>query len=210
MTSPMEPLGEEPLESQESALVARAVKGEAEAFQVLVERHQERVFSLVRHYTRHPAEAEDLAQETFLKAFRRLDSFQGQASFSTWLHRIAVNTCLDFLKRKGRSPVAAVEDPEAVGQSAPVRVSAPHARLEREEIARVTHLVLEDLPEIFRTVLVLREFEGHSYQEIADLVGVSIGTVESRLFRARARFKRGLLERFPEYAEDPDGEGGLP
>jgi RNA polymerase sigma-70 factor, ECF subfamily len=202
MTSPTEPL-----EDEETALVARAMGGEAQAFQELVERHQERVFGLVRHYTRNPAEVEDLAQETFLKAFRRLESFQGQASFFTWLHRIAVNTCLDFLKRKSRSPVATVEDPEAVGQGGQVRVAPPHARLEREEIARVTHLVLDGLPEIFRTVLVLREFEGHSYQEIADLVGVSIGTVESRLFRARARFKRGLVERFPEYALGPDGEG---
>jgi RNA polymerase sigma-70 factor (ECF subfamily) len=158
----------------------------------------------VRHYTRNQYEIEDVVQETFLKAYSRLDSFQHQSSFYTWIYRIAVNTILDFLKRRGRSPVTAVEDLEVVqsGVSQPSsRVMSPDARLQREEIQQITQKILEGMPEIFRTVLVMREFEEMAYQDIADVLGISIGTVESRLFRARARFKEKLLQLHPEYGE---------
>lgn len=182
----------------DDALVVEVLGGDSRAFQRLVERHQERIFALVRHYA-SPAEVEDIVQETFLKAFRRLDSFQRQSSFSTWIYRIAVNSSLDYLKRRGRSPVHTVEDPELSAGPAP-RVLAPDARLQREEIAKVTHAVLAAMPEIFRTVLVMREFEGRTYQDMADVLGLSIGTVESRLFRARARFRELLVQRHPEFA----------
>lgn len=182
----------------DDALVVAVLGGDSRSFQLLVERHQERIFALVRHYA-SPTEVEDIVQETFLKAFRRLDSFQRQSSFSTWIYRIAVNSALDFLKRRGRSPVHTVEDPEIDAGPAP-RVLAPDARLQREEIAAVTHKVLAAMPEIFRTVLVMREFEGRTYQDMADVLGLSIGTVESRLFRARARFRDLLIQRHPEFA----------
>lgn len=187
-------------------LVEEALGGNQLSFQLLVERYQERIFALARHYTRSAVEVEDIVQDTFLKAYRRLETFQRQSSFSTWLYRIAVNTALDFLKRMGRSPVQAVEDPEL--SASPVRgqagsgvaIAAPDARLRREEIARITAEVLDELPEIFRTVLVLREFEDMSYQQMAEVLGVSIGTVESRLFRARARFKDAMIRLHPEFA----------
>jgi RNA polymerase sigma-70 factor (ECF subfamily) len=189
----------EPAQREDASLVEAALDGDSRAFEELVRRYQERIFGLLRHYTRSPVEIEDLAQDTFLKAYTRLDSFGGQSSFYTWLYRIALNTALDFLKRKGRSPVQAVDEPEDVG-GAPRQQGweAPDARMQREEIARITHAVLEALPEIFRTVLVLREFEDLSYQEIADMLGISIGTVESRLFRARARFREKLVALHPE------------
>ena len=196
------------LAREDDQLVEEALGGNALSFQLLVERYQERIFALARHYTKSAVEVEDIAQDTFLKAFRRLGSFQRQSSFSTWLYRIAVNTALDFLKRTGRSPVQAVEDPELtaapVGALAGsgVAIAAPDANLRREELARVTQRVLEELPEIFRTVLVLREFEDLSYQEMAEVLGISIGTVESRLFRARARFKEKLLQLHPEFAQE--------
>jgi len=191
---------------EDELLVEEALGGNALSFQLLVERYQERIFALSRHYTKSAVEVEDIAQDTFLKAFRRLDSFQRQSSFSTWLYRIAVNTALDFLKRSGRSPVQAVEDPEL--SAAPVRaqagsgvtITSPDVNLRREELARITQEVLAELPEIFRTVLVLREFEEMSYQEMAEVLGISIGTVESRLFRARARFKEALVRLHPDYA----------
>ncbi len=194
----------QPAAREDISLIEETLGGNPLAFQLLVERYQERVFSLVRHYTRNPVEVEDIAQDTFLKAYRKLAGFQRQSSFSTWLYRVAVNTALDHLKKAGRSPVQVVDDPEllpgSTGRTGAPRIGAPDARLEREEIARITHRVLEELPEIFRTVLVLREFEDLSYQEMADLLGVSIGTVESRLFRARARFKEALLRLHPEFA----------
>ncbi len=190
---------------EDTALVRETLDGNQLSFQLLVERYQERIFGLVRHYTRSAVEVEDIVQDSFIKAYRKLETFQHQSSFSTWLYRIAVNTSLDFLKRAGRNPVRAVEDPEiSSGTGEPARtvrsVAAPDAQLEREEVSRITHEALDELPEIFRTVLVLREFEDMAYQDMADLLGISIGTVESRLYRARARFKEALIRLHPEYA----------
>lgn len=190
--------------TQDRALVEATLRGDAAAFQRLVERYQRRLFAFVRHYTRNPVEIEDIVQDTFLKAYSRLESFQQTASFGTWLYRIATNTVLDFLKRRGRSPVQAVEDPELLGGEEGASISRPDAGLDTSEVAEITHRVLAELPEIFRTVLVLREFEERAYQEIADILGISIGTVESRLFRARARFKLKLTQLYPEFA-GPEG-----
>lgn len=188
---------------EDLGLVRETLAGNQLSFQLLVERYAPRMFALVRHYTQSAVEVEDIVQDTFLKAFRRLDTFQEQSSFYTWLCRIAINTSLDTLKRAGRNPVQAVEDPE-LAQTAERRGSgalpAPDARLEQQEVAEATQAVLAELPEIFRTVLVLREFEDMAYQEIADLLGISIGTVESRLLRARARFRDKLLSLYPEFA----------
>ncbi|MEO0650292.1 MAG: sigma-70 family RNA polymerase sigma factor [Planctomycetota bacterium] len=193
-------------EATDADLVRATLDGDARGFETLVERHQSRLFGLVGHYTRNQAEVEDIVQEAFLKAYSKLDSFQLQASFSTWLHRIAVNTALDLLKRRGRNPVTAVEDPEVVAGDGG-HLPGPGASLEREEVAEITRRTLEELPEIFRTVLVLREFEERSYLEIAEILDVSIGTVESRLFRARARFKEALRRLFPEYGDGQEDVG---
>lgn len=191
--------------AEDTDLVRETLAGNQASFQLLVERYQGRVFALVRHYTRNAVEIEDVVQDTFLKAYSRLDSFQHQSSFYTWLYRIATNTVLDFMKRRGRSPVQTVEDPEivpdAVGAPGSSAIAAPDARMGREEIARVTHEVLDQLPDIFRTVLVMREFDELSYQDMADTLGISIGTIESRLFRARAKFREKLLAMYPEFAQ---------
>lgn len=191
----------EPAANDDAHLVQETLAGSQVSFQLLVERYETRLFALARHYTRSQVEVEDIVQDSFLKAYRRLASFDHRSSFYTWLYRITVNTILDSLKRKGRSPVTSVEDPELLAQPAPVEGFAPSGNLEREEVAEVTRKVLEELPEIFRTVLILRELEGLAYQEIADTLGISIGTVESRLFRARGRFKEKLLALFPEFGE---------
>jgi len=195
----------QPLATEDVSLVEATLEGDATAFQRLVERYESRVFGLVRHYTQNAVEIEDIVQDAFLKAFSKLESFQSQSSFYTWLCRIAVNTALDFLKRHGRNPVQAIEDPDvgvAVARGGRgASIAAPDGRLEAEEITTITHRILGELPEIFRTVLVLREFEEMPYQEIADVLGISIGTVESRLFRARARFKDRLLQLHPEFGE---------
>lgn len=201
----------EPVKIEDASLVRQTLEGSQEAFQALVERYQSRLFALARHYTKNPVDVEDIVQEAFLKAYSRLETFQHQSSFYTWIYRITTNTVLDFMKRHGRNPVQAVEDPELVGESAPTgdpgstRALSPHARMERTEISEITEAVLSELPEIFRTALVLREFEELSYQEIADVLGISIGTVESRLFRARARFREKLMALYPEFAPEFGG-----
>jgi RNA polymerase sigma-70 factor (ECF subfamily) len=197
----MELFAMEPQPADDPCLVRETLAGNQASFQLLVERYETRMFALARHYTKSPVEVEDLVQETFLKAYSRLDTFQHQSSFYTWLYRIATNTILDWIKRRGRSPVTAVEDPELVGEPVKVKVAAPDAQMERNETARITHEVLEHLPDIFRQVLVMREFEERAYQDIADVLGISIGTVESRLFRARARFKDKLLQLYPEFGQ---------
>ena len=195
----------QPAAHEDRLHVTETLEGNQLSFQLLIERYEDRLFGLVRHYTKSTVEVEDIVQDTFIKAYRKLESFQHQSSFSTWIYRIAVNTALDFLKRSGRNPVQTVEDPEVVAEGPQPRTSAqlapPDAALEREEIAEITKNVLAELPEIFRTVLVLREFEDLSYQEMAEVLSVSIGTVESRLFRARARFKEALLRLYPEYGQ---------
>jgi len=192
----------EPKAAEDELLVKETLAGNQASFQLLVERYQGRIFAMTRHYTRNPVEIEDLVQDTFLKAFSRLESFQHQSSFYTWLYRIATNTVLDHMKRCGRSPVQSVEDTDAVEAPHSRRSVGPDAEMEQSEIAKITHAVLEEIPDIFRTVLVMREFDDLSYQEIADVLGISIGTVESRLFRARARFKEKLLQMHPEFGQE--------
>ena len=189
----------QPAAHEDADLVRESLEGNQLSFQLLVERYQDRMFAVVRHYLRNAVEIEDVVQETFLKCFRKLETFQHNASFSTWLHRIAVNTALDYMKRRGRSPVTAVEDPEVVGEGQGTPVRSPDAGMEADEIAEITREVLDGLPEIFRTVLVLREFEEMPYQEIAEVLEISIGTVESRLFRARARFRERLARLYPDF-----------
>ena len=141
--------GERPPRSEQAREDARLVEetlaGNQLSFQLLVERYSERLFALARHYTKNPVEIEDVVQESFLKAFRRLDSFHHQSSFYTWIYRIATNTILDFLKRRGRSPIQNVEDPEVLARPEPTDGFAPSANLEREEIAEVTHKVLAEI-----------------------------------------------------------------
>lgn len=189
--------------AEDERLVAETLAGSQVAFQLLVERYQARVFALVRHYAIHAVELEDIVQDTFVKAFQKLTTYRRESSFSTWLFRIAINTALDLRKRAGRNPVESVEDPEiGVGPARGPGLAAPEARLETEEIQTITYRVLDELPDLFRTVLVMREFEGMGYQHIADVLGISIGTVESRLFRARARFKEAMIRLYPEYATE--------
>lgn len=198
----MEARAMEPQPADDACLVQESLAGNQASFQLLVERYQGRMFALARHYTKSPVEIEDLVQESFLKAFTRLESFQHQSSFYTWLYRIGTNTILDWMKRRGRSPVTNVEDPELIVEPSKIKVAAPDAQMERTEIARITHEVLEEMPDIFRQVLVMREFDEMAYQDIADVLGISIGTVESRLFRARARFKDKLLQLHPEFGQE--------
>jgi len=201
----------QPAPTQDATLVEETLAGNQLSFQLLVERHQARLFRVVQGYTRNASEVEDIVQDSLLKAYSKLASFKHQASFTTWLQRIAVNTALDFLKKCGRSPVQSVEDPEVLAGPEGVdrkRIAAPDARMQTEEIAEITHRVLEELPDIFRVVLVMREFEERAYQEIADQLGISIGTVESRLFRARARFKEALVRLYPEFDPELESDQG--
>lgn len=195
---------------EDVGLVSRTLEGDQAAFEALVAKYSGRLFGVARQYTRSTAEVEDLVQDTFLKAYTKLETYRAESSFSTWLMRIAVNSALDLRKRCSRSPVASVEDPEELlgAETSGPRAGgfpAPDEGLTRAEMAEVTEAALEKLPDAFRTVLVLREFEELSYVEIAEMLEISIGTVESRLFRARARFREALCELQPELFEELGG-----
>lgn len=212
------PHAESPQESQdpqdrllaERFLAARARGASQEmeaAFRMLLLRYQERIHKLVSRYTRDPLEAEDVCQEVFLKLFRKLDSFQWDSALYTWLYRIAVNTAQDWVGKRKRRPVQLSDDlGELAGTTAEPAAFArrgrnegePHEALLESERAAVTRTILGELPPQYAHVLVLREFEDLSYIEISEVLDCSIGTVESRLFRARARFRKILEDRYPE------------
>jgi RNA polymerase sigma-70 factor (ECF subfamily) len=179
----------------DGALVGRATRGDREAFGALVRRHQDRVFHVAYQIVRNREDALDVAQEAFVKAYSSLSSFKGEASFGTWMHRIVVNLAIDCLRRRRRSDagmyddrLAAPEDGEA-GIAAP---DSPEAALETQQVRRLLASGIQALPPAHRAVLVLREVEGLSYDDIARAVGCSLGTVMSRLFYARRKLQKIL------------------
>ncbi len=177
-------------------LVARAQKGDKAAFDLLVRKYQHKVTKLVGRYVRDRSEAEDVTQEAFLRAYRALGGFRGESAFYTWLYRIAVNTAKNHLESLGRRPPSLdleTEGLETLNGSEGLREQAtPERQLLTDEIAATVHRVLEALPTDLRTAITLREIEGLSYEEIAEIMDCPIGTVRSRIFRAREAIDKEL------------------
>lgn len=179
-------------------LVERAKKGDQDAFERLVLDNQNKVYSLALRLVNDREEAADLSQEAFVKAWQGLQSFQGESSFATWLYRLTTNLCIDWLRRQKRrervEPAASLDD-EASGWAEPAdRDSDPHLLLERSERGRALARGLDRLPDWQRRALVLRELSGLSYQEIGDELDIDLGTVKSRIARARLNLRKILLE----------------
>jgi RNA polymerase sigma-70 factor (ECF subfamily) len=170
-------------------LVQRVQKGEKNAFDVLVRKYQFKIIKLISRYVHDPNEAMDVAQEAFLKAYRALPGFRGESAFYTWLYRIAINTAKDYLVAQGRRPpgsdIDAHDAEQYEGQSLLKEYETPERLLLKDEIEATVFKAIEDLPEDLRTAITLRELEGMSYEEIAQAMGCPIGTVRSRIFRAR-------------------------
>ncbi|HEU5393284.1 MAG TPA: sigma-70 family RNA polymerase sigma factor [Candidatus Methylomirabilis sp.] len=190
----------------DAALVDRARAGEAAAFEALVKRHQAAAFALAYQMVRHREDAQDIAQEAFVRVFRGLRDFQGQAAFKTWLHRIVVNLALDALRRRSRQPAAAYDDTREPGDEAREEVGAhpdedPDRALQAREVGEAIRMALEEVPAPQRAALLLREVEGLSYQEIAEVLGCAVGTVMSRLHYARRRLRERLRPFLEELEE---------
>lgn len=177
-------------------LVRRVQAGDQTAFNLLVLKYQHRVLKLVGRFVNDAAEAEDVAQEAFLKAYRALASFRGDSAFYTWLYRIAINTAKNALVSQRRRPVdfdLDLQDPDQYDRQAKLKeADTPEGVLLTDEIRAVVEEAMEQLPEDLRTAIVLRELEGLSYEEIAEAMDCPVGTVRSRIFRAREAIDKKL------------------
>lgn len=187
------------------SLVRRVQRGDKGAFDALVLKYQHKVVKLVMRYVRNPAEAEDIAQEAFIKAYRALPQFRGDSAFYTWLYRIAINTAKNAVVSRDRSPIDFDLDLQNSDESYDMQgrladKETPEALTLTDEIRTTVNAAIESLPEDLRMAIVLREIEGLSYEEIAESMACPVGTVRSRIFRAREAIDRRLREVF---------EGGL-
>jgi RNA polymerase sigma-70 factor (ECF subfamily) len=186
-------------------LVQRVQKGDKTAFDLLVLKYQHKVVKLVTRYLRDPSDAEDVAQEAFIKAYRAIPQFRGDSAFYTWLYRIAINTAKNAIVSRDRNPVEFDLDLQSVEESNSMQMrladaETPESLLQTEEIRTTVNQAIEALPEDLRTAIVLRELEGLSYEDIAQAMDCPVGTVRSRIFRAREAIDKRLSEVF---------EGGL-
>jgi RNA polymerase sigma-70 factor (ECF subfamily) len=179
-------------DSEDVELVARAKTGDTDAFEVLVKRYRNEVFALSYHFVRNREQAWDVSQEVFIKAHNALARFRGDASFKTWLMRITANQCKDYLKKRRLETVSF--DDSRYAADAPTHVLPPDRSLEAREIGEAVQKALDKLSHKHRTAFVLREFEGLSYEEMAQVMNCSIGTVMSRLHHARKKLQKGLTQ----------------
>ena len=174
----------------DSLLVARAQQGDKQAFNLLVEKYQRKLTRLLSRFIRDQAEVEDVTQEAFIKAYRALPAFRGDSAFYTWLYRIGINTAKNYLMAMGRraptSTEVEAEDAEGFEEGEQLRdINTPESVLLSNEIAETVNSTIEQLPEELRRAIQMREIEGMSYEDIAQAMGCPIGTVRSRIFRAR-------------------------
>ncbi|HEX2245192.1 MAG TPA: RNA polymerase sigma factor RpoE [Gammaproteobacteria bacterium] len=172
-------------------LVERVQRGDKQAFDLLVLKYQHRIIKLVSRYIRDPSDALDVAQDAFLKAYRALPNFRGESAFYTWLYRIAINTAKNYLVMQSRHLLETEVNPESEEgeqfelESTLKEYSTPENMVLTDEIQATIVAAIDDLPDDLRTAILLREVEGLSYEEIANVMGCPVGTVRSRIFRAR-------------------------
>jgi RNA polymerase sigma-70 factor (ECF subfamily) len=175
--------------AEDQLLVERAQKGDKRAFDLLVLKYQHKIVKLIMRYVRDPSEALDVSQEAFIKTYRALPKFRGDSAFYTWLYRIAINTAKNHLVAMKRRPVdfeVDLQDPESYEINARLRdIDTPDRIMQREELRETVEDAIAGLPEELRVAIVLREIEGMSYEEIAHAMDCPVGTVRSRIFRAR-------------------------
>lgn len=198
---PPPPVGGKPGEpaADELALVKRVQRGDLEAYDELVRRHQERIYGTIYHMTANHEDANDLTQETFIKAFQVIRSFKGSSSFFTWVYRIAINKTLNFLKqRKNRVQMSlndldfnAEHDPELV---ALISHKTPRRDVTLAELQERLNAAMQKLSETHRLVVTLHDVQGLSHEEIAEIMDCNVGTVRSRLFYARQQLQALLSD----------------
>jgi RNA polymerase sigma-70 factor, ECF subfamily len=175
-------------------LVARSIGGDANSFNELIKRWERPIYALAYRQIGREEDARDVCQETFLRAYRALNGFRGQAKFSSWLYRIALNLCRDWLRRERRTPVVAVsEDVDLIELASKLEPSeSVEDRVARHDLSRAVERAMAVLPEEQRTAILLKEYHGLTFQEIADLIGCPLSTVKTRLYQGLAVLRREL------------------
>jgi RNA polymerase sigma-70 factor (ECF subfamily) len=191
----------------EMALIERTRSGDASAFTGLVERYERKIYRLAKHITQNDEDAEDVLQETFLKAYSNLDTFQGQSKFYTWLVRIAVNEALMKLRKRKSDRTVSLDEPQDTGEETVAREIAvwegdPEQRYSQEELREILERAIDSLKPSFRTVFVLRDIEELSTEETAESLGISVPAVKSRLLRARLQLREKLTRLFRRKGDD--------
>lgn len=170
-------------------LVERAQKGDTRAFDLLVKKYQHKILGLIGRYVQDHAEVQDVAQEAFIKAYRALGKFRSESAFYTWMYRIAINTAKNHLVSKGRRPPGSdmdIADAEILDHSGRLAdIETPESALARDQLETAVYEAIENLPDDLRTAITLRELDGLSYEDIANIMQCPVGTVRSRIFRAR-------------------------
>ena len=174
--------------NDDSDLIERSKKGDRSAFEAILLAYQNRIYNLCRYMLRNREDAQDAAQDVFLKVYRRLKDFRPESSFYTWIYRIALNTCLDYRRKSRREALRNKPLPEDLPSDEP----SSEQLYESEKISESVQLALQKLPEKLRAAIVLREIEELSYEEIAEVLHTSVGTVKSRISRGRERLRRLL------------------
>ena len=184
------------LELTESEAIRGCVAGDQRAFLTLYNMHKRRVYSLCLRMVGNTSEAEDLSQEAFMQLFRKIGTFRGEAAFSTWLHRLTVNIVLMHLRKKGLDEISLDEEPGEDGQDLPKREYGSTDLNLAGTVDRVTlENAIANLPRGYRTIFVLHDVEGYEHNEIAEMIGCSIGNSKSQLFKARLKLRAALLDR---------------
>jgi RNA polymerase sigma-70 factor (ECF subfamily) len=191
----------------ESVLVAQAREGDTQAFGELVRRYESKIFRLAQHITQNREDAEDVLQETFLKAYEHLNQFQGQSKFYTWIVRIAVNQALMKLRRRKTDKSVSLDETIDTGEDTIVREIAawdedPEQRFSRDEIGQILDSAIQSLEPPYRSVFVLRDVEDLSTEETAEALGLSVPAVKSRLLRARLQLREKLTRQFKRKGDD--------
>lgn len=173
----------------DAELVIRVQRGDKRAFDILVIKYQSKILSIISRFINDHAEINDVAQDAFIKAYRALPNFRGESAFYTWLYRIAINTAKNYLTAKGRRPPASdldSQEAESYGVGIALRENAsPERLMMRDQLKQVIFSTIDELPDELKTAITLREIEGLSYEDIADSMDCPVGTVRSRIFRAR-------------------------
>ena len=191
------------MEFDEKRLIQRASDGDPEAFNRLMEAHERRMYAVALRMCANREDAQDCLQEAMLRVYRAIGNFKGESSFSTWVYRITMNTCLDELRRRKNKQSTSLDNLLDEGWAPSDDSSAPEKQAVRAETARTLRQTIQELPEDMRAAVVLRDIQGYSYEEIARILDINVGTIKSRISRGREKLREKLREK-PELFDTAD------